>query len=69
MESAQEVLFLLRLLMKDGLRMVELESADARLCVQLAWLDGVSPSDLLHAYMLPDGGPLLRRWLGRPYIR
>ena len=55
--------------MKDGLRMVELESADARLCVQLAWLDGVSPSELLHAYMLPYGGPLLRRWLGRPYIR
>ena len=38
-------------------------------CVPLAWLHGVSPSELLHAYMLPDGGPLLRRWLGRPYMR
>ena len=38
-------------------------------CVPLAWLHGVSPSELLHAYMLPDGGPLLRRWLGRPYVR
>ena len=56
-------------LLKDGSRMVELESADARLCVPLAWLHGVSPSELLHAYMLPYGGPLLRRWLGRPYIR
>lgn len=49
--------------------MVELESADARLCVQLAWLYDVSPSELLNAYMLPFGGPLLRRWLGRPYLR
>ena len=56
-------------LMKDGRRMVELESADVRLCVPLAWLYGVSPSELLHAYMLPDGGPLLRRWLGRHYVR
>jgi len=38
-------------------------------CVPLAWFYGVSPSELLHAYMLPYGGPLLRRWLGRPYIR
>lgn len=38
-------------------------------CVPLAWLYDVSPSELLHAYMLPDGGPLLRRWLGRPYWR
>lgn len=56
-------------LVKDGRRVVELESADARLCVPLAWLHGVSPSELLHAYMLPYGGPLLRRWLGRPYLR
>ena len=32
-------------------------------CVPLAWFYGVSPSELLHAYMLPDGGPLLRQWL------
>ena len=38
-------------------------------CVALAWLYDVTPSELLNAYMLPDGGPLLRRWLGRPYIR
>ena len=38
-------------------------------CVPLAWLHGVSPSELLRAYMLPDGGPLLRRWAGRPYWR
>ena len=38
-------------------------------CVSLAWLYDVTPSELLHAYMLPDGGPLLRQWLGRPYIR
>ena len=38
-------------------------------CVALAWLYGVTPSELLNAYMLPDGGPLLRRWLGRPYLR
>ena len=56
-------------LMKDGRRMVELESADVRLCVPLAWLYDVTPSELLNAYMIPDGGPLLRRWLGRPYLR
>ena len=38
-------------------------------CVSLAWLYDVTPSELLNAYMLPDGGPLLRQWLGRPYIR
>ncbi len=38
-------------------------------CVALSWLYGVTPSELLNAHMLPDGGPLLRRWLGRPYIR
>ena len=38
-------------------------------CVSLAWLYDVTPSELLNAYMIPDGGPLLRRWLGRPYIR
>ena len=38
-------------------------------CVALAWLYDVTPSELLNAYMLPDGGPLLRRWLGRPYLR
>ena len=38
-------------------------------CVPLAWLYGVSPSELLHAYMLPDGWPLLRQWLGYPYLR
>lgn len=38
-------------------------------CVPLAWLYDVSPSELLHAYMLPYGGPLLRRRVGRPYWR
>ena len=38
-------------------------------CVSLAWLYDVSPSELLNAYMLPDGGPLLRQWLGYPYLR
>ena len=38
-------------------------------CVALAWLYDVSPSELLNAYMLPDGGPLLRQWLGYPYLR
>lgn len=38
-------------------------------CVSLAWLYDVTPSELLNAYMIPDGGPLLRRWLGRPYLR
>lgn len=38
-------------------------------CVSLAWLYDVTPSELLNAYMLPDGGPLLRQWLGYPYLR
>ena len=38
-------------------------------CVSLAWLYDVTPSELLNAYMLPDGGPLLRQWLGRRYLR
>ena len=38
-------------------------------CVALSWLYGVTPSELLNAYMLPDGGPLLRQWLGYPYLR
>ena len=44
-------------------------SMSERYCVALAWLYDVTPSELLNAYMLPDGGPLLRRWLGRPYLR
>ena len=48
---------------------LEFYSMSERYCVSLAWLYDVSPSELLHAYMLPDGGPLLRRWLGRPYLR
>ena len=48
---------------------LEFYSMSERYCVSLAWLYDVSPSELLHAYMIPDGGPLLRRWLGRPYIR
>lgn len=38
-------------------------------CVSLAWLYDVTPSELLNAYMIPDGGPLLRQWLGYPYLR
>ena len=52
----------------DGERL-DFETSGERFCVPLAWLYNVSPSELLHAYMLPDGGPLLRRWLGRPYVR
>lgn len=52
----------------DGV-ILEFNTGEACYCVPLAWLYGVSPSELLHAYMLPDGGPLLRRWLGRPYVR
>ena len=44
-------------------------SMSERYCVSLAWLYDVTPSELLNAYMLPDGGPLLRQWLGRPYLR
>ena len=52
----------------DGVKL-EFNTGEARYCVPLAWLYDVSPSELLHAYMLPYGGPLLRRWLGRPYVR
>ena len=48
---------------------LDFETSGERFCVPLAWLYDVSPSELLHAYTLPDGGPLLRRWLGRPYVR
>ena len=48
---------------------LDFETSGERFCVPLAWLYDVSPSELLHAYMLPYGGPLLRRWLGRPYVR
>ena len=48
---------------------LDFETSGERFCVPLAWLYDVSPSELLRAYMLPDGGPLLRQWLGRPYIR
>ena len=48
---------------------LEFKTGEACYCVPLAWLYHVSPSELLRAYMLPDGGPLLRQWLGRPYVR
>ena len=48
---------------------LDFEASGARYCVALAWLYDVTPSELLNAYMLPDGGPLLRQWLGRPYLR
>ena len=48
---------------------LDFEASGARYCVALAWLYDVTPSELLNAYMLPDGGPLLRRWLGRRYLR
>lgn len=48
---------------------LEFVASGAHYCVALAWLYDVSPSELLHAYMLPDGGPLLRQWLGYPYLR
>ncbi len=48
---------------------LEFVASGARYCVALAWLYDVTPSELLNAYMLPDGGPLLRRWLGYPYLR
>ena len=35
-----------------------------RYCVSLAWLYDVTPSELLNAYMLPDGGPLLGSVIG-----
>ena len=48
---------------------LDFETSGERFCVPLAWLYDVSPSELLRAYMLPYGGPLLRRWVGRPYVR
>lgn len=48
---------------------LEFVASGARYCVALAWLYDVTPSELLNAYMLPDGGPLLRQWLGYPYLR
>ena len=48
---------------------LDFEAGAPSYCVSLAWLYDVTPSELLNAYMLPDGGPLLRRWLGRPYLR
>ena len=48
---------------------LEFLASGARYCVSLAGLYDATPSELLNAYMLPDGGPLLRRWLGRPYLR
>ena len=48
---------------------LDFEAGAPSYCVALAWLYDVTPSELLNAYMLPDGGPLLRQWLGRPYIR
>ncbi len=48
---------------------LDFEASGARYCVALAWLYDVTPSELLNAYMIPDGEPLLRQWLGRPYLR
>ncbi len=48
---------------------LDFEASGARYCVALAWLYDVTPSELLNAYMIPDGGPLLRQWLGYPYLR
>ena len=48
---------------------LEFVASGARYCVALAWLYDMTPSELLNAYMIPDGGPLLRPWLGRPYLR
>ena len=48
---------------------LDFEAGAPSYCVALAWLYDVSPSELLNAYMLPDGGPLLRQWLGYPYLR
>ena len=48
---------------------LDFEAGAPSYCVSLAWLYDVTPSELLNAYMIPDGGSLLRRWLGRPYIR
>ena len=48
---------------------LDFEAGAPSYCVALAWLYDVTPSELLNAYMIPDGGPLLRRWLGYPYLR
>lgn len=48
---------------------LDFEAGAPSYCVALAWLYDVTPSELLNAYMLPDGGPLLRQWLGYPYLR
>lgn len=48
---------------------LDFEAGAPSYCVALAWLYDVSPSELLNAYMLPDGGPLLCQWLGYPYLR
>lgn len=48
---------------------LDFEAGAPSYCVSLAWLYDVTPSELLNAYMLPDGGPLLRQWLGYPYLR
>ena len=48
---------------------LDFEAGAPSYCVALAWLYDVTPSELLNAYMLPDGGPLLRQWLGRRYLR
>ena len=55
----------------DGPRGEHLEfvSSGARYCVSLAGLYDATPSELLNSYMLPYGGPLLRQWLGYPYLR
>lgn len=48
---------------------LDFEAGAPSYCVSLAWLYDVTPSELLNAYMIPDGGPLLRQWLGYPYLR
>lgn len=48
---------------------LDFEAGAPSYCVALAWLYDVTPSELLNAYMIPDGGPLLRQWLGYPYLR
>ena len=48
---------------------LDFEAGARSYCVALAWLYDVTPSELLNAYMLPDGGPVLRQWLGYPYLR
>ena len=48
---------------------LDFEAGAPSYCVALAWLYDVTPSELLNSYMLPYGGPLLRQWLGYPYLR